>query len=131
MIGIDTNILVRYFMGDDLLQSDAATRFIDSLSPANPGFLSLLNIAELWWVLSRSYKVSHDQLFTLISNILDSEDLTVEKHDLVQQALKIAEPNGADLADCLITHSAIEAGCSQIMTFDRLAAKSAGMSLLA
>jgi len=130
MTGIDTNILVRYFMQDDPTQNHAAAQFLDSLSSSHPGYLSLLTIAELWWVLSRSYKINARELCALMHHLLDSEDLLVENNGLVQKALKRAESNSADLADCLIAYSAEEAGCIRTVTFDQKAARSAGMMLL-
>lgn len=130
MIGIDTNVLVRYFMQDDLGQSRSASEFIDSLTSEEPGFLSLVTIAELWSVLSRTYRLDPAHTTRILNDIIDSSELVVENSDLVRDSLKLVEHGGADLADCLIACCASHAGCSLILTFDRNAAKSAGMTLL-
>lgn len=131
MTGIDTNILVRYFVQDHLPQNQAAARFFGSLSVEQPGYLSMLAIAELWWVLTRSYKILPGEIFILIRHLLDSEDLILENCELVEQALNLAESNGVDIADCLIASSATQAGCTHTVTFDQKAARFAGMTLLA
>ena len=52
MIGLDTNVLVRYIMQDDAKQSPKATKLIESLTVDAPGFLSLVSVVERGWVLS-------------------------------------------------------------------------------
>ena len=51
MIGLDTNILVRYLAQDDAEQAKRANRIIDRLTPENPGFVPLVALVELVWVL--------------------------------------------------------------------------------
>lgn len=131
MIGIDTNVLVRYFMQDDLVQSHLAAELIDSLTAAKPGFLSLVTIAEVWWVLGRTYRLDRAHLFQIMNHILYASELVVEDLDLVRDALELVKHGKADLADCLIARCASQAGCDLTLTFDRSAAKFAGMTLLA
>ncbi|MGA1464036.1 MAG: PIN domain-containing protein, partial [Steroidobacteraceae bacterium] len=52
MIGLDTNVLVRYIMQDDPKQSPKASTLIESLSADHPGFISLVSVVELYWVLT-------------------------------------------------------------------------------
>jgi predicted nucleic-acid-binding protein len=61
MIGLDTNVLVRYIMQDDPKQSPKATRLMASLDSGNPGYIALVRIVELYWVLSCSYGLSRGQ----------------------------------------------------------------------
>ena len=62
MIGLDTNVLVRYIMQDDAKQSPKATRLIESLTTDEPGFVSVVSVVELGWVLSSSYGLTHEQV---------------------------------------------------------------------
>ena len=52
MIGLDTNVLVRYIMQDDPEQSPKATELIESLTGENPGYITMVSVIELYWVLT-------------------------------------------------------------------------------
>jgi predicted nucleic-acid-binding protein len=129
MIGLDTSILVRYVTQDHAAQSAAAVKVVDSLSPDSPGFLSLVVIAELFWVLQFSYSLKKNQIEHVIERLLRSEELVVERADLVSQALRKFRVSRANFADCLIERCGNAAECQYILTFDKDAA-AAGMRLL-
>ena len=131
MIGLDTNVIVRYIMQDDARQSGAATKVIERLTVDEPGYLTVVTIVELGWVLDSCYKLSRTQIGDAIEALLRSKELAVESSDLVLKATRAYRQGKADLADCLIARSAEAAGCLQILTFDRNAARHAGMRLLA
>ena len=130
MIGLDTNVLVRYIMQDDPLQSPSATRLMGSLTVAAPGLVSLVSVVELAWVLSRSYSLTREQVAAALGALLQSRELVVERADQVAQALRSYRTQNVDLADGLIARAAMAAGCDRIMTFDAQAAKAAGMTLI-
>ena len=62
MIGLDTNVLVRYIMQDDPKQSPKASALMESLNADNPGFITLVSIVELYWVLTSSYDLTGQQV---------------------------------------------------------------------
>ena len=130
MIGLDTNVVVRYIMQDDVKQSPQATRLIESLSADAPGFVPLVSVVELAWVLSSAYELDRDQLCEAFEGLLRTKELIVERAEIVWKALRVFQRANADFADCLIACSAAAAGCARTMTFDRFAAKSGGMTLL-
>jgi len=130
MIGIDTNVLVRYLAQDDRMQSRLASRFIDRLTPEAPGFISIVVLAETVWVLSRAYKASREQIAEVIERLLRSRDLMVESAETAYLALAAYQATRADFADALIAHGARLAGCTETVTFDRAAAANTGMRLL-
>lgn len=130
MTGLDTNVLVRYVMQDDPRQSPRATRLIESLSAEEPGFVPVVALMELVWVLSGSYGLNRTQLSTVLSTLLRSKELVLDRADLVTQALKRYSADGADFADALIERMAAAAGCSVTVSFDAGAVKSAGMRLM-
>jgi len=130
MIGLDTNVLLRFFLQDDLRQSPRSTALLDSLSPQNPGYISIVTLAELVWVFDRTYGKSRNEIGAFLRGLLESNDLVLEKYDAVSQAFRKFESSNADFSDCLIERLCASAGCSQTMTFDVGAAKSAGMVLL-
>ena len=130
MIGLDTNVLVRYIMQDDPRQSAKATRLIESLTPDAPGFVSVISMVELGWVLSSSYELTREQLAQALGAILRTKEFVVDRADQVFRALRVFKATSADFADCLIERSAAAAGCERTMTFDVGAAKVAGMTLI-
>lgn len=130
MTGLDTNVLVRYVMQDDPRQSPRANRVIESLSVEEPGFVPLVALVELVWVLSGSYGLARPQVATVLGTLLRSKELVLDRADLVTQALGRYATGGADFADALIERAATAAGCSATLTFDAGAVKSAGMALV-
>ncbi len=130
MIGLDTNVLVRYIMQDDAKQTAKATTLIESLSAAAPGFITLVSVIELVWVLSACYDLSRAQVAQALEIILRSKQLIVDQAEHVVRALRAFRAGNADFADCLIERMAASAGCAQTMTFDSAAAKTAGMTLI-
>jgi len=128
--GLDTNVLVRYVMQDDPRQSPRATRLIESLSAEAPGFVPVVALVELVWVLSGSYGLARNQVATVLETLLRSKELVIDRADLVIQARNRFATAGADFADALIERTAAAAGCPATMTFDSGAAKAAGMALV-
>ena len=130
MIGLDTNLLVRFFIQDDAAQTAAVSRLFATLNAQNPGFVSLVVLAELHWVLERFYKVDHESRMVITESLLSADQLKMESSAVVWQALAMAKANKSDFADCLVTKLAESTGCEVVYTFDKLAAKRAGMRLL-
>ena len=130
MIGLDTNVLVRYIMQDDARQSSLATRLIESLSVESPGFVPLVSIVEFAWVLSSAYELDRGQVVSAFEALLRAKEIMVERAETVWKALRVYEGTNADFADCLIERSAAIAGCERTMTFDRGAVKGCGMTLV-
>jgi len=70
LIGIDTNILVRYITQDDELQSGVATEFIENYcSNGNKIFVNHLVICELVWVIKKMLQIAQDQKQSMSLNI--------------------------------------------------------------
>lgn len=129
MIGLDTNVVVRYLTQDDPEQAARATAVVEGLTDAEPGFLSLVTTVELYWVLRRSYGLGVDSTLDLISRLLDTRELRLDRSDLVRTAVARGQ-TGADFADALVAEVGRAAGCARTVTFDRRAARTAGMHLL-
>jgi len=133
-MGLNTNGLVRYIMRDDSQQSAMsvmATALIESLDSDNVGYITMVSVVELYWVLTSSYALTEAQVAQALELILRTRQFLVERADQVMRALRVFGEGRADFADCLIERSANGAGCSMTMTFDVKAAKHAGMTLLA
>ena len=135
MIGLDTNVLARYLTQDDVRQAALASRLIENeLTIARPGFVSLVVLAELCWVLSRLYSATMDELADMISDLLNTPQIQVERREVVQAAIrrfKHGKSRKAGLVDALIAEIARSEGCSSTVTFDKAAVRAAGMTLLA
>lgn len=130
MIGIDTNVLVRYIAQDDPGQSKRASRLIEEeCSAAISGFISLVVLVELVWVSESCYGAGRSEVAEMVRRILSIRQLVVQDTEIAWKALRLFESSKADFADCLVERMAAAAGCSTVMTFDKLAAK-AGMTLL-
>ena len=130
MIGLDTNVLVRYIMQDDPRQSAKATMLVESLDVDRPGFIGLVSVVELYWVLTSCYELTNDQVKQALDILLRTKQIVVDRADQVLRALRVFETGKADFADCLIERTAAAAGCEQTMTFDVSAARHAGMTLI-
>lgn len=118
-------------MQDDPQQSPKANRLIESLSADQPGYIPMVSVVELYWVLTSCYGLTRPQVGQALDLILRSKQLVVERADQVMRALRVFGQDQADLADCLIERTASGAGCTDTMTFDVGASKHAGMKLLA
>ncbi|MCL2296893.1 MAG: type II toxin-antitoxin system VapC family toxin [Proteobacteria bacterium] len=127
MIGLDTNVLVRYIAQDDKKQSAQATKLMEAFTSEKPGFVSLIAIIELVWVLESCYESDKNEIINVIDTLLKTKELVVENAAVVQQALRIFSATNADFSDCLIERSGHHAGCRHTATFDRKASKMEGM----
>jgi predicted nucleic-acid-binding protein len=130
MIGLDTNVLVRYITQDHRAQSAAAVRIMDSLSAELPGFLPLVVVAEVVWVLQFSYGFKRNEIGQVVERVLRSKELVLERAEIVSQALRKFRASRANFADCLIERCGHAAECQYVLTFDKDAA-AMGMRLLA
>jgi predicted nucleic-acid-binding protein len=117
-------------MQDDVKQSLQATKLIESLTPDVPGFVPLISLVELVWVLSSCFELTRAQLVDALDALLRAKELVVERAEVVYRAVDRYRGNSVDFADCLIERSSFSAGCERTMTFDRVAAKHCGMILI-
>lgn len=129
MIGLDTNVVVRYLVQDDPTQSPIATSLIEGLSETDPGYLSLVTMVEVYWVMCRAYKVPQPRCIELLDGLLDARELRIDRDEIVRLALAAAH-GGLDFADAVIAELGQAAGCDHTETFDRKAARHSAMQLL-
>lgn len=130
MIGLDTNVLVRYFAQDDAAQAKKATALIESLTADNPGYITQVALVEVVWVLGRAYGASREEITQVIETLLRTKELAVEKAETVWKALRLYAGSSADFADCLIERACHDAQSEYTVTFDTKAAKLDGMRLI-
>jgi predicted nucleic-acid-binding protein len=130
MIGLDTNILVRFFMQDDPAQSAKVNRLFASLTSENPGYVSLIVLLESHWVLKTIYRLDRESLSAAAMSLLSTPQVKVESASIALSAIKVFKSTNIDFEDALIAKLALNSGCDLIYTFDKNAVKHAGMSLL-
>ena len=131
MIGLDTNVVIRYLVQDDKKQSAAATRFIEkSLTTDVPGYINHITLCEIVWVLQRCYDVTKQQLRDIIEGLLTTKQFIVENVEVAWKALRAYDANRADFCDALIGQANIHSGCEHTVTFDKKAASLPGFDLL-
>jgi predicted nucleic-acid-binding protein len=130
MIGLDTNIIVRYLAQDDPVQSVQASDLIERrLSEENPGFLSVMTMAEMVWVLERAYRLADKDIAAAIEYTLRTDVLVVENEQEVFAAMIALKEGRGSFADALIGALGAKAGCSSILTFDQKALRLPGFEL--
>jgi len=117
MIGLDTNILARYYIqdaGDEAAQKQhgAARRLIESGPPVMVCKTVLL---ELEWVMRGYYGFSAAEIVSVLNHLLALPHVSIEDRDTVRQALAHCAA-GLDLADAL--HHASYRDCESMASFD-------------
>jgi predicted nucleic-acid-binding protein len=129
VIGLDTNILVRYLTQDDPVQSRIASDVIERrLRGANPGFVSVVAMVEMVWVLSRAYRVPAPDVASAVERLLQVEALEVESAPAVFVAMIALKEGVGSFADALIAELGARAGCEHTLTFDRKALRITGFA---
>lgn len=128
-VGIDTNVLLRYILQDDE-QSKIATKFVESLSLEQQGFINNTVIIELIWVLSRTYKQTKSDIAMLLEELFSMPIFAFDNLPLLLKTLEIYKQSKADFSDILIFEFNQLVGCQTTVTFDVKAHKKLGMKLL-
>lgn len=127
MIGIDTNVLVRFLVQDDETQFEKARRLIKrEVAARRKVFVNQLVLLEAEWVLRSRYAVPKAHIIEAISGMLDSAELQFEDEPSIEEALFFWKDSTADFADCLIGAKNRRMGCRATATFDVKASKLPG-----
>jgi predicted nucleic-acid-binding protein len=127
MLGLDTNLLIRYLIEDDRRQSEEARRLIRrETGNGEPVLVNLLVLLEIEWVLRSSYGLPKAEILAAFSALLAAADLAFEDETSVEYALYSWKNSAADFADCLIEAHNRRLGCRATATFDGKALKLAG-----
>ncbi|HET7131359.1 MAG TPA: type II toxin-antitoxin system VapC family toxin [Gammaproteobacteria bacterium] len=131
MIGLDTNVVVRYLVQDDRAQASAATALIErTLSADSPGLITGVTLCEIVWVLAECYAADRSRVDAVIEGLLTSRQLIVEDAAEVWAALGDWRESNADFSDALIGRLVAAQGGAKTVTFDRSAAKLPSFELL-
>ena len=132
MIGLDTNVLVRYLTQDDPVQSAQANAFVErQLSSAEPGIIGHIVLSEVGSVLSRAYGHTREQVADALGALLTCREFQVESPDLAILAVQDYRHGAADFSDYLLGRAHQRLGARYTATFDRKAAQAPQFTLLA
>ncbi len=124
MKAIDTNILIRFLIGDDELQAKKVyTIFKKAESEKKELFVPLLVILEMVWVLESVYDIPRAEILDSINDLLAMPIFKFDQLSTLQQFTHSAQGNKIDLSDLLIAHSTKANGCETVITFDKKASK--------
>lgn len=130
MIGLDTNVLVRYFAQDDPVRSPKATRVMERLSPDEPGLVSIVAIVGTIWVLARAYGLPAREIADIVEGLLQADALVVESEQEVFIAAVAGKDGEGTFSDALVAALGVKAGCARTLAFDRKASRFQGFALL-
>jgi predicted nucleic-acid-binding protein len=121
MIGIDTNILLRFFEpGDDAAQTAAARQLVRDQAPV---FINPIVLAEFAWTLRRTFKLHRAAIYDRLASIVEADEFKVAHPEAIGRAVKQYETGAADFSDYLIGELNAVFGCETTLTFDKTAAK--------
>jgi len=122
MIGLDTNVLIRYIMQDDKKQFRRAEQLIDSAVKRKESLhICLVVLCEVVWVLNYHYGLKKDDISRFLEILFHAEQIEIENRELALRALHDYTNSQADFADCLIGSTNHSQGCSTTYTFDKKA----------
>ena len=130
MIALDTNVLVRYLVRDDIEQAEAARSLLESLTVDRPSYVCREVTVEVVWVLERAYGYSRDQIATILEELVATEELIIEAADDVGRTASRYRTGGAGFSDLMILAAAERVGAHPLYTFDQKAARLEGATLV-
>lgn len=130
MIALDSNVLVRFLVQDDPEQARIANMVLDQLTDAAPGFVGREVLVELVWVLERAYGYQRADIAAALDGLLSAIELVIEAADEVGVAVDRYRNDGFGFADLMIAAATRRADATELVTFDRKAARLPGVRLL-
>lgn len=127
VIGLDTNILVRFLTQDHPIQSPRATEIIERrLTAESPGFVSIMVMVETVWVLDRACRLAANEIAAAVEPMLQTDVLDVENEQEVFRAMIALKEGQGSFADAVIAALGTGAGCSCTFAFDQKALQLSG-----
>ena len=126
MIAVDTNVLVRYLVGDDAEQANAARALLERFTPELPGFICREVAIEAVWVLERAYRFTRVQIADVLVELIATDSIVVEAADDMARAVYSYRQGGVGFADLMILAAAEREGAAPLYTFDRQLARMDG-----
>mgnify|MGYP006097959607 CR=1 FL=1 len=124
MTAVDTNVIVRFLVGDDPKESKTVYNILKEVEEQKSSLhVPILVVFELIWVLDSAYDISRKDILSSLDQLLLMPIFTFESLDAIQNFLQDSIKSNYDLSDLLIAHTAQQARCDSVLTFDRKASK--------
>jgi predicted nucleic-acid-binding protein len=122
VIGLDTNVVLRYLLQDDPEQTRQANEIVDGLlNEREPGYLSLACVLEIVWVLRSLLRQSAVEIAVHLEHLLATDSLVIQNEQQVFEAAFALKRGMGEFEDALIGALNAWAGCENTLTFDRRA----------
>jgi predicted nucleic-acid-binding protein len=129
MLGLDTNVLVRLLIEDDVAQTQRARKLVDTaVAEQEMVLVSLPVLLETEWVLRSRYEMPPEAILGLLRAALETRELAFEDEAAVEEALFNWQDGHSGFSDCLIVAHNRQLGCRSTATFDARAARLPGAS---
>lgn len=120
MIALDTNVLVRFLVGDDAGQARKTKALIARLDAQQErAYVADIVLCELVWVLTRRYGFERAEVVFALRRLTAAKQLQFDSVDKVVRALAAYAGGRGDFADYLVREHAKAAGCEALFTFDK------------
>lgn len=130
MIGLDTNVLVRYITQDGPEAARANALLERKTAKVASYFIPTICLCEMVWVLNRAYGYRREQIARILASVLKTESFVVESAEMVSQAITDYAKGPADFSDYLLGHISRAHGATHVVTFDRKAGRTANFKPL-
>jgi len=119
VIGLDTNVIVRFLVEDDLQQAARAKALVQqAIAQGEVLFVSEVVLCELYWVLDSAYGFCRDEIVPALRGLLAAKHISFRDADLIGRAVSAYEDGRGGFADYVIRELSVEAGCISVATFD-------------
>ena len=123
MIGIDTNVLLRFYERDNPPQYESAGRAIRDHAAV---FVNELVLLEFVWVCQSTYRLDRAEIHRRLKAVVDAAEFEFARRESIERAIDVYGARKSDFADCLIGEINRHHGCETTLTFDESAAKADG-----
>ena len=134
MIGIDTNILLRWLIDESFWPSDqpnqTAAAGVLLNDPSQQFFVNSVVVSETLWVLEKPMKQPKSALLEVLDKLLKASNFVVENYEATVAARRSFAAQRSGMHDRLIAETNKMAGCAYTATFDIEASKTPGFKLL-
>jgi len=129
MIGLDTNIVIRYLTQDDEIQSKIVKNFIETELSEQQGFITTVSLIEMVWILESCYKQPKSAIVRILESLLATTQFAIESSEIIHVAVKRFSKGNADFNDAVMAVTAEKVGCTKVVSFDKKS-HSVGMTIL-
>ncbi len=120
MTALDTNVLLRFLVGDDEAQSQRAHLLVAQAVAAGESlFVSEVVLCEVVWVLGRGYRHPKDVIVKTLRSLLQAAEINIQERHRVRRAVEVWSRGAGDFSDYLIRELGRDFGCDRVATFDK------------